>query len=82
MYFGVKFEGSLKPQWTDAENYRYRQKFLSIIVRYTDKIVIQVTGHDHHADLRFHRGTIPDLLTIPELDSYIDLHQKWKKEPI
>ena len=82
VYFGVKFEGKLKPQWTDANNYLYRQKFLSILVRYTEKIVIQVTGHDHHADLRFHRGMIPDLLTVSELDSYIQLHQKWKNEPV
>ncbi len=82
VYFGVKFEGRLRFQWTNAtldgkgdEPY-YRQRFLSILVRYTDKILLQVTGHDHHADLRFHRGRIPTLLTVDELDSYIKLYSK------
>lgn len=76
VYFGVKFEGRLRPQWTNASDSYYRQRFLSIMVRYNDKIVLQVTGHDHHADLRFHKGMIPDFLTVPELDSYIKLYSK------
>jgi len=32
--------------------------------------------------LRFHRGKIPSFLTIDELDSYIELYQKWKNLPV
>lgn len=40
VYFGIKFENGLKNQWTNASDYEYRRKFLSILVRYTDKITI------------------------------------------
>jgi hypothetical protein len=67
VYFGVKFEEGLKKQWTDIKDFYYRRRFLSILVRYVDKIIIQINGHDHHADLRYHKGVLPDFLTIPEL---------------
>jgi hypothetical protein len=82
VYFGIKFEGGLKFQWTNESNFEYRRKFLSILVRYSDKITIQIAGHDHHADLRYHRGKIPEFLLVPELNSYIELYQKWKNQPV
>jgi hypothetical protein len=82
IYFGVKFEDTLKPLWTNASDFYYRQKFLSIVVRYVDKIIIQINGHDHHADLRYHKGLIPDFLSVSELDAYMKLYSEKTGTPL
>lgn len=52
------------------------------MVRYVDKIIIQINGHDHHADLRYHKGLIPEFLRVSELDSYMKLHSEKTGIPV
>ena len=54
IYYGVQQkDGSAKQLWTEDYTYRYGL----ILERYASKILIELSGHEHTADLRYHLGS-------------------------
>jgi hypothetical protein len=54
IYYGAQQkDGKAKALWN--EEYTYR--FGLILERYADKIIIELSGHEHAADVRYHEGS-------------------------
>jgi hypothetical protein len=54
IYYGVQQkDGSAKALWTDDYTYR----FGLILERFASKIIIELSGHEHTADVRYHLGS-------------------------
>jgi len=53
IYLGIKFEAF---RFRDVWNVTlpYAKRFTSILVKYHEKILVHISGHDHHADIRYH----------------------------
>ena len=54
----------------------------SLLVKYHDRILVHITGHDHHSDIRYHIGLIPEDLLEPGTLEYIQDYQGKKNETI
>ena len=55
IYFGVQLKDSvMKRLWTED----YTRRFASILERYSDRIIIELSGHEHLGDFRYHEGSI------------------------
>ena len=55
IYMGAKLEVETKDLW----QLEYIKKITIIMIKYSDKIILEVSGHDHIADIRYHRGPLP-----------------------
>ena len=49
----------------------YAKRMTSLLVKYHDRILVHATGHDHHSDIRYHIGPIPEDLLEPGTLEYI-----------
>jgi hypothetical protein len=55
IYFGVQQkDGEMKPLWKED----YTRRYAAILERYADKILIELCGHEHVGDIRYHEGSI------------------------
>jgi hypothetical protein len=59
IYPGARYKSGTEELWhpSDAETY------LNIIKKYSDKIIIEIAGHDHLADLRYHNTDYPNAVS-------------------
>ena len=53
MYIGAKFENN---QAVNLLKCQYNRRLISILKLYHEKVILEVSGHDHVADLRFNLG--------------------------
>ena len=53
IYIGAKFENNVSVNLLKC---KYNVKLASILKKYQAKIVVEVSGHDHVADLRYNLG--------------------------
>ena len=53
----------------------YAKRMTSLLVKYHDRILVHATGHDHHSDIRYHIGAIPEDLLEPGTLEYIEDYQ-------
>lgn len=60
----------------------YAKRMTSLLVKYHDRILVHATGHDHHSDIRYHIGPIPEDLLEPGTLEYIQDYQGKKNETI
>lgn len=44
----------MKALWTAD----YTRRFAAILERYADRIIIELSGHEHTGDVRYHEGSI------------------------
>ena len=70
IYLGIKFEDF---KYSNVWNVSlpYAKRFTSLLVKHHEKILLHITGHDHHADIRYHQGMIPEDLLEPGTLEYI-----------
>jgi hypothetical protein len=55
IYFGTQVkDGKVRSLWTDD----YTRRFASIMERYADRIIIEISGHEHVGDIRYHEGSL------------------------
>ena len=55
IYFGAQLKDNVfKRLWTED----YTLRFAAILERYADKIIIELSGHEHLGDVRQHEGSI------------------------
>ena len=49
-------DNQIKALWTTD----YTRRFAAIIERYADRVIIELSGHEHTGDIRYHEGSIFD----------------------
>ena len=55
IYYGTQVkDGKVKALWTEDLTLR----FAAILERYADRILIELSGHEHTGDLRYHQGSV------------------------
>ena len=55
IYYGSQLKDEkVKALWTSD----YTRSFAQILERYADKVVIEISGHEHVADVRYHNGSV------------------------
>lgn len=55
IYYGTQFkDGKSKALWTDE----YTRQYAAILERYHDRIIIELSGHEHVGDIRYHEGSV------------------------
>ena len=55
IYFGTQVkDNQMKALWTAD----YTRRFAAILERYADRIIIELSGHEHTGDVRYHEGSI------------------------
>lgn len=60
VYVGVRYED------TEMWNSLYVADYLQTLRSYSDQVVLEVSGHDHYADFRYHSSNdIRDLENTP-----------------
>ena len=68
MYVGVRYKDT--EMWND----KYVLNYLQTLRTYADQVVIEVSGHDHYADFRYHSSwNIKELDNTPEEFSFHNL---------
>lgn len=50
----------------------YYHEYFNILRQYHDQVVIEVVGHDHYADLRYHSSN--NVIDLPDFDVKFDFH--------
>jgi len=69
IYGGARYEG--ETLWHDS----FTSSYFSTLLKYHDKVMIEVSGHDHYADLRYHSSQgMPSDLDIDDADDKFDFH--------
>lgn len=66
MYAGTRWQA--KQLWYDADNCWYFQ----LLRDYADVIAIEVVGHDHYSDLRYHSSD--NVCDLPDTETKFDFH--------
>ena len=55
IYFGTQVKGGkVRSLWTDD----YTRRYAAIMERYADRIIIELSGHEHVGDVRYHEGSV------------------------
>lgn len=66
VYAGTRHNG--EKLWDDAPNQRY----FNVLRDYADIVIIEVVGHDHLSDLRYHSSY--NVADLPDTDTKFDFH--------
>lgn len=57
--------------WKD----QYVNRYFNILLKYHSKVIIELAGHDHYADLRYHSSQgMPSDLSIEDASSKFNFH--------
>jgi len=59
-------------QSTDMWNHTYNKQYMKILRDNADKVIIEVSGHDHYADLRYHSSD--NVYDLPDTATKFDFH--------
>ena len=52
IYPGADIDGEIKDQWMR----NYTHSYFNMTHKYHHKIILEVAGHDHYADIRYHHS--------------------------
>jgi hypothetical protein len=70
VYPGARMMEKMDPLWNEED----QQTFYNILLKYHDKIILEVSAHDHVSDLRYHKN---DISGLQMKDIQVELEEKF-----